>query len=125
MSDLVAERLAKADEDYSVAAGLLRRKTVPAGRVCFHCQQGAEKYLKALLQARGLRFGRTHDLESLARLLGPDPPVLALMSDHLKLLSDYAVKYRYPGFSATVPQARGAMAALRAVRALVRRCLGS
>jgi HEPN domain-containing protein len=36
--------------------------------VCFHCQQCAEKYLKALLLYRAVVFPRTHDLRLLLDL---------------------------------------------------------
>jgi HEPN domain-containing protein len=117
MKDLAGEWLDKAQEDDSVATGLLRRRKVPAGSICFHCQQAAEKYIKAVLQENGIRFGKTHDLEELARLGGKLTARLSLLSDDLKLLSDYAVKYRYPGFDATPRQARSAVRALRRVRA--------
>jgi hypothetical protein len=39
--------------------------------ICFHCQQSAEKYLKALLIERGIAFPKTHRLEDLLRLLLP------------------------------------------------------
>ena len=37
--------------------------------VCYHCQQCAEKYLKALLLYRGVAFPRTHDLRLLLDLI--------------------------------------------------------
>jgi HEPN domain-containing protein len=39
--------------------------------VCFHCQQAAEKYLKALLQEKGAAVLKTHDLEDILDLLRP------------------------------------------------------
>lgn len=33
--------------------------------VCFHCQQSAEKYLKALLQDAGIKVAKTHNLVAL------------------------------------------------------------
>lgn len=119
MRDLTAEWLAKADEDYFVARGLLRRKKVPAASVCFHCQQAVEKLIKAFLQENGIPFGKTHDLEELVRLGGATAAPLGLLSDDLKLLSDYAVKYRYPGFAATVDQARRAATAAKRVRTTI------
>ena len=119
MKRLTREWLCKAEEDYTVALGLLRRRRIPADSICFHCQQAAEKFLKAVLQKNAIRFGKTHDLESLARLAGKAAPSLLLLSDDLKLLSDYAVKYRYPGFRATPRQARDAVAALRRVKTSV------
>ena len=44
MKGLTAEWLAKAEEDYSVATGLLRRRKIPADSICFHSQQAAEKF---------------------------------------------------------------------------------
>lgn len=37
--------------------------------VCFHCQQCAEKYLKALLVSLGVHFPKTHDLRLLLDLV--------------------------------------------------------
>ena len=113
---LTVEGLDKAQEDYSVATGLLRRRKIPANSICFHCQQAGEKYLKALLQERDLRFGRTHDLEELLRLAGQKAPRLLSLAGDLRLLSDYSVRYRYPGFDATPYQARRAVQAARRVR---------
>jgi len=120
MSALTAEWLTRAEEDYSVACGLLRRRKVPANSICFHCQQAAEKYIKAVLQEVPIRFGKTHDLEALACLGTAVAPELVMMSADLALLSDYAVKYRYSGQDATVRQARSAGAAARRVRAAAR-----
>jgi hypothetical protein len=45
---------------------------------------------------------------------------MLLLADDVKLLSDYAVRYRYPGADATSRQARDAVLAARKVRGLVR-----
>ena len=119
MKNLTAEWLAKAEEDFSVATGLARRRRLPTNSICFHCQQAAEKYLKALLQHNRPRFGKTHALEELLRLVSDQVPGLALMSDDLKLLSDYSVRYRYPGIDATPRQARSAVTAVKRVRQAV------
>lgn len=125
MKGLTAEWIAKAEEDYSVATGLLRRRKIPADSICFHCQQAAEKYLKAVLQEHEIRFGKTHDLEELLGLCVPQFPQLAALSDDLKLLGDYAVRYRYPGMDATEGQARRAVQATRCVRRVVLALLGT
>ncbi|MFZ5833023.1 MAG: HEPN domain-containing protein [Planctomycetota bacterium] len=91
MKSLTAEWVSKATEDYSVAAGLARRKILPANSICFHCHQCAEKLLKALLQEAGIPFGKTHDLEVLMRqACVPWPAVTSLHADFV-LLNDYAV----------------------------------
>ncbi len=119
MKGLTAEWLAKAEEDYSVAKGLLRRRKVPADSVCFHCQQAAEKYLKALLQERAVRFGKTHDLEGLLRLSAAAYPQLTLLVGDAQLLNDYAVRYRYPGIDATKKQSQMAAKAAGRLRATI------
>ncbi len=118
MKVLTAEWLAKAEEDYSVAKGLLRRRKIPADSVCFHSQQSAEKYFKAILQENGVRFGKTHDLEGLLRLCLAIFPQLTLLGGDAQLLNDYAVRYRYPGIDATANQAKLAAKAAGRVRRL-------
>ncbi len=119
MKPLTAEWVAKAEEDYSVASGLLRRRKIPADSICFHCQQAGEKLLKAVLQDSGIRFGKTHDLEEILSLCTETAPELALLLDDVTLLGDYAVRYRYPGMRATRTQARSAMKAARRIRTAV------
>lgn len=62
--------LIKADEDVYTAQKLLRGEGyIPVSVVCFHCQQGAEKYLKGLLVFRNIDFRKSHDLLYLLNLL--------------------------------------------------------
>lgn len=50
MNEIVAEWIAKVEEDYRTAERELRVRKAPSHDVvCFHAQQCAEKYLKALL----------------------------------------------------------------------------
>ena len=116
MNPLTREWLAKAGEDYDLVVSLLRRKRVPANTLAFHAQQAAEKYLKAVLQERGIRFARTHDLVALLSLLGADAGSLPLLADDLRRLSGYAVIARSPGFNASVREARDAAAAMKRIR---------
>ena len=68
----------------------------PFDAVCFHAQQLAEKYLKALLVHKGIDFPKTHDLAEIASLLPHDliPPIDKGEQD---FLSQHAVTSRYPG----------------------------
>ncbi len=61
----------KAEEDWLIARDLVGRKPPFRDAVCFHCQQAAEKYLKALLQEKGAAVLKTHDLEDILDLLRP------------------------------------------------------
>lgn len=42
-----------------------------ADKVCFHCQQAAEKALKALLVSMSIRPPKTHDIRSLLAVVTP------------------------------------------------------
>ena len=62
-SKLVAEWVAKAEEDFLTVEILARqRKKRIHNSVCFHAQQCAEKYLKARLEEAAIGFAHTHDL---------------------------------------------------------------
>jgi HEPN domain-containing protein len=77
--------------------------------VCFHCQQAAEKYLKALLQESGLVVPRTHDLADVLDLLLPADATLAQLRRQAGSLTRYAVAYRYPGEMASKRQMEAAL----------------
>jgi HEPN domain-containing protein len=124
MKKINLDWFAKAEEDLSVAVGLIRRRRIPADAVCFHCQQVAEKYLKGLLQENRIRFGKTHDLVELCELAKPVAPTLSLLQNDFESLSDYAVNFRYPGFDATPAAAKAAVAAAKRIRAAIRVALG-
>ena len=52
MNPIVDEWISKAEGDFLTAGREIRaRKSPNYDAVCFHCQQCAEKYLKAVLQA--------------------------------------------------------------------------
>jgi HEPN domain-containing protein len=121
MKRLTAEWVSKAEADYQGAMALQRRRKQPLpDLVCFHCQQCAEKYLKALLQERGIPFPKTHVLTDLLRLVINQEPTLTILHPPLLILEDYAVKFRYPGLTTTTAQARSAMQSLRLVRRRLR-----
>jgi HEPN domain-containing protein len=92
-------------------------------QVCFHCQQAAEKYFKALLQELGQPVPYTHDLEALFGLLLPHDASLGPLSRGLDTLSEYAVEYRYPGEHATTRDAQVALRRAERVRAEIRKRL--
>ncbi len=92
--------------------------------VCFHCQQSAEKYLKALLCEQSLYIPRTHDLSELLVVLLPHHGVLAPLRRALRSLTNYAVDYRYPGRSASLRQMRAALRHAERVRLKARTILG-
>jgi HEPN domain-containing protein len=114
----------KGDADLRGAVKLARSDPPLHDLVCFHCQQGAEKYLKAMLEELGLTIPRTHELEHLLTLLLPHHAVLRGLQRGLSRLTAFAVDPRYPGDDTTKRQAQGAMRSAEAVRTTCRALLG-
>src|SRR5262249_48984608 len=116
--------VSKAEEDTNVARTLSAQTPPPRNAVCFHCQQAAEKYLKALLQELGAPLPRTHDMEDLLNFLLPHDATLGPLRRSVASLTKYAVEYRYPGLRATTRQMRSALRIAERVRTDLRRRLG-
>ena len=95
--EIVAQWLARADEDLSVARHLLAEKLPYHGAIGFHAQQAAEKFLKAYLVAYQVEFPKTHDLGRLLDLIAPVDGALATALSATVQLTDYGVDVRYPG----------------------------
>ncbi len=114
-----------AEEVFDVAATLFRRrKKGAANSIGFHCQQCAEKYLKARMVEDGIPIIQTHDLQLLLNSILARHPLWAAFNPVLGNLTGYAVKFRYPGHQATRTDAREALTACRAIRAEIRLSLG-
>jgi HEPN domain-containing protein len=119
------EWIRKAEEDYDAALALARqRKKSTPNAVSFHCQQCAEKYLKAFLVQQGVAFPKTHDLLELHKLCLAVKPALELVGDLLDSLNPYAVEYRYPGDEVNADEAKAAIRAVKEVRRFMRSQLG-
>lgn len=124
MKRLTAEWVRKDEADF-VAAGQLEFENILLRDViCFHCQQCAEKYLKALLTDLSVTVPRTHNLVSLLPLLVPHHRSLGSFRRGLDFLTRYAVDTRYPGENATQRQAASALRWAIRVRDACRRLLG-
>ncbi|OGU13315.1 MAG: DNA-binding protein [Geobacteraceae bacterium GWC2_53_11] len=92
--------------------------------VCFHSQQCAEKYLKAVMVEDGLRVPRIHDLEALLNLLTSQHPELQKVIHLARILSAMAVEVRYPGMTADEDDAEESVRAAVAIREVVRVVFG-
>lgn len=114
----------RAEEDYLLARSALRRKNPLTYGACFHAQQCAEKYLKAILVARGVVFAKVHDLLLLSDQCEKAGVIVAIEAKQLNTLSDYAVRIRYPGEDPTPDEAREAIEIAKAVRRFARTFLG-
>jgi len=86
-----------ADEDCAVANLLMRQNEPFYGAVCFHAQQAAEKYLKALIIHHGRNPRKTHDLLKLCVECGILVPAFRYSAANAGELTRYAVTSRYAG----------------------------
>ena len=117
MKPETAEWVKKAEGDIISA-----RREMAAGAdaildtVCFHAQQCAEKYLKAMLVEAGHFFRKIHDLEALLDLVLVLEPDWEHLRSGLRDLTDMAVEVRYPGFEADTIDATQALAVAEEIR---------
>ena len=115
----------KAEEDLTLAEhGLALRENCPYDLICYHAQQCAEKYLKALLTWQARQVPRTHDLRFLVRQM-PDDLKLDIELNHVITLNRYSIETRYPESWDDIerPETERAIALARAVRDAVRSTL--
>ncbi len=121
---VVREWVAKAESDLLTATHTLKLgDRCPTGAVCFHAQQCAEKYFKALLVADGKAPPKTHSIHMLMQSL-PKPKRPTLTAEEEETLTHHSVELRYPGVpDPTLAEARHAVALARRVRAVVRKLL--
>ena len=124
MKRLTREWIRKAEADLVVARQSRQSRRRLHDIACFHCQQCAEKYLKALLQELGVNVPRIHNLDDLLDLLKGHHPELRPLRRGLVFLTDFAVDTRYPGRNAKKRQAVAAMRWAERVRREARLLLG-
>jgi HEPN domain-containing protein len=106
----------KAAEDETLVDEVLASRRVSDAIIGFHCQQAAEKLLKAVLSEFGAEFRRTHDLREPLDLLADAGHAVPQTLARLDFLTPYATLLRYEGIPAKVPLNR------RRARSAIRRC---
>ncbi len=117
MNPVTRDGIKKAEGDFSIACREMRARKAPNyDGVCFHAQQCAEKYLKARLHAANIQFPKKHDLGLLIDLAKNIEPEWEVVRTAARMLTDYAVRFRYPGAFATKTQAREAVKACELFR---------
>jgi HEPN domain-containing protein len=125
MNPLTLEWVEKAEGDFNTAIRELRARKAPNfDAVCFHAQQMAEKYLKAVLQKHANPIPKTHSLADLMAVCMKIDPSYQLIQSDLNIMEGYAIQFRYPGQSADILEARAALKAARIVRGFLRLKLG-
>src|SRR6266404_9773671 len=124
MKKRTMEWITKAEGDWSMAQRERHAADPVWDGICFHAQQCAEKYLKALLEEQIIVFHKTHDLVELIDLSGGQLPELDLLRTKLAHLSMFGIATRYPGVQATQQAADDALQTAETVRMVVRPKLG-
>jgi HEPN domain-containing protein len=87
----------KADRDLGLAKLAQAQAPHYPDLICYHCQQAAEKYLKALVIHHALPLRKTHDLEELLDLLVPfEAQIDNRFYEEARKINDYGIDARYP-----------------------------
>jgi HEPN domain-containing protein/predicted nucleotidyltransferase len=126
LNKLTAEWVKKGEHDLVMADFALQYTGDDLNdEVCYHAQQCAEKYFKAYLQERGVRSGKTHELDKLLSICETvDPGFAQLRHTVSGKLKDYAVDPRYPGTDPAPDETRIAYHHMMEIRAFIRAKLG-
>lgn len=99
MDNAYREWLALAETDLGVARHLYETyRPQPLEIICYHCQQAAEKAIKAVIVACGARGGmpKLHDLSFLLGQLKNMVEIDERYYDYADALTPYGVAVRYP-----------------------------
>lgn len=125
MNPRVAEWVAKAEGDFLTAGRELRARKAPNyDAVCFHAQQCAEKYLKAMLQENERNIPKIHNLIELMLLCEEIDSSFEMLRADLVTMERFSVQIRYPGKTAEKEDAQIAYAAAVTTRKFIRQKLG-
>ena len=110
--------LRKAAQDEALLDEVLTSDQISDEIIGFHCQQAAEKILKALLSDVEVRFRKTHEIGALMALLAQAGHALPDQFENLDVLTPFGAIYRYEDYDAVVsldrPAARESLRELRA-----------
>jgi HEPN domain-containing protein len=99
MSELVnmtREWVEKADHDLGSAKVIYLHLPDYFDTIAFHCQQAAEKYIKAVLFFHRIEFQRSHDLIYLLELLSRKIEIDESWYKLAVSLNSFSVQIRYP-----------------------------
>jgi HEPN domain-containing protein len=94
--ELANKWLEYARTDYNVAIHDTTFHPVPIEIICYHCEQAAEKALKAILAYHNETIPHIHDLYRILELCLTHVPQLSALSSQARRLTDFAIITRYP-----------------------------
>ena len=114
----------KAEEDWITANTMMKRRKVFTGVVCYHLQQCAEKYFKAIIIHKGSTFPKTHDLNALSDISEANGILIGMSESDLETLTGYAITARYPSADPSKEDMHEAIEIAKTVRKFSRTFLG-
>ncbi|MBI2470683.1 MAG: HEPN domain-containing protein [Planctomycetes bacterium] len=123
---LINQWIRIAERDLLTAKQGLEANEVVTDTVCFHCQQAAEKYLKAFLVKKQIEFSKTHNIMSLLNLCSSVDKSFKEELPEADNLTDYAVEIRYPDdwYEPTIEETKQAYEIALKVKIFVLKKLG-
>ena len=125
MTSQIAEWTSKAEGDFATAGREFRaRKSPNYDAVCFHAQQCAEKYPKAVLQENEKHIPKIHNLIELMLLCEEIDSTFEMLRADLVIMERFSVLTRYPGESAEKEDAQSTYLAAGTTRKFIRQKLG-
>lgn len=94
--ELLRSWLRKADSDLRGARILGSADDAPLDTAIYHCQQSAEKAVKAFLVFKEISPEKTHDIRKLTLTAAAHEPRFNELLDMAAALTPYAWEFRYP-----------------------------
>ena len=119
--ELVKLWLNKSQHDLIAAEALLKSCPALTDIICFHCQQSAEKNIKAYLVFLEIDFQKTHDLDYLLGLIEHRNDFDSILYDLIDMLENFALEMRYPNqkFEPTLEEANLALTAALKIESIL------
>ena len=95
--DITNEQLLIAHDDYDSAKFLFDNKVPkPLEIICYHCQQAAEKSLKAFICTHDIEIPKTHEVKRLCAICADIDSTFKDLFPECEELEVYATETRYP-----------------------------
>jgi HEPN domain-containing protein len=116
---IVQAWLIRARNDLALAQFTFENRNDLLDTAAYHCQQAAEKAMKAILVSQNIQVPKTHDIRRLIQQAVAANPGLSVFLPDADLLTPLATAFRYPSDDEapmpTLVQVQDALAAARRI----------
>lgn len=96
--DFIKEWIYEANNDLGLAQFVIDNNGKYYDLVCFHCQQAAEKFLKAYIIYLRLYYRKVHDLNYLLNVIEKKKKISKSLHKKAEVLNEYSIDSRYPDY---------------------------